>query len=141
MWGVSFGGYYAPRAVAFEKRVRACIAICGPFDYAGYWHVAGTNEVFTARAHCRTLEEGYEVARRINLAGVAERITCPLYIVGGELDRVTPPDEQRRLAAAAAGPVTLNIVPDGNHVVNNLPHLYRPQSADWMAGWLCARIA
>ena len=141
LWGVSFGGYYAPRAAAFEPRIRACVAICGPFDYAGHWHEAGTSEVFTARAHCTTPEAGYEVARRINLAGVAERIACPLYIVGGELDRVTPPDEQRRLAAAAKGPVTLNIVPGGNHVVNNLPHLYRPQSADWMAGWLGARVA
>src|SRR5262249_56346203 len=28
--GVSLGGYYAPRAAAFEKRVRACLAVGGP---------------------------------------------------------------------------------------------------------------
>jgi len=27
LWGVSLGGYYAPRAAAFETRVKACIAL------------------------------------------------------------------------------------------------------------------
>src|SRR5688572_15011889 len=27
LWGVSLGGYYAPRAAAYEKRVKACIAL------------------------------------------------------------------------------------------------------------------
>ncbi|MGA7682037.1 MAG: alpha/beta hydrolase, partial [Pseudolabrys sp.] len=27
MWGVSLGGYYAPRAAAFDKRIKACIAL------------------------------------------------------------------------------------------------------------------
>ena len=34
LWGVSLGGYYAPRAAAFEPRVRACISLTGPFDFA-----------------------------------------------------------------------------------------------------------
>ena len=34
LWGVSLGGYYAPRAAAFEKRIKACIALGGPFDWA-----------------------------------------------------------------------------------------------------------
>jgi hypothetical protein len=29
MWGVSLGGYYAPRAAAFDKRIKACIALGG----------------------------------------------------------------------------------------------------------------
>ena len=35
LWGVSLGGYYAPRAAAFEKRIRACIGLAGPYDWAG----------------------------------------------------------------------------------------------------------
>src|SRR5689334_15164875 len=39
VWGVSLGGYYAPRAAAFEKRFRACVALSGPFqrsaDFSG----------------------------------------------------------------------------------------------------------
>ena len=33
VWGVSLGGYYAPRAAAFEKRIKACIALAGPYDW------------------------------------------------------------------------------------------------------------
>ncbi|HZR69257.1 MAG TPA: alpha/beta fold hydrolase, partial [Burkholderiales bacterium] len=31
VWGVSLGGYYAPRAAAFEKRFKACVALSGPY--------------------------------------------------------------------------------------------------------------
>jgi len=31
--GISFGGYFAPRAVAFEKRIKACIANGGVYDF------------------------------------------------------------------------------------------------------------
>src|ERR1700730_7412382 len=37
LWGVSLGGYYAPRAAAFEPRVKACIALSGPYDFADCW--------------------------------------------------------------------------------------------------------
>jgi 2,6-dihydroxypseudooxynicotine hydrolase len=49
---------------------------------------------------------------------------------------VIPPDHPERLAAAASGPVTLNIVSDGNHVANNRPYKYRTQAGDWMASIL-----
>src|SRR3954471_8197857 len=37
IWGVSLGGYYSPRAAAYEKRIRACIALSGPFEWATIW--------------------------------------------------------------------------------------------------------
>ncbi|MFJ1260736.1 alpha/beta hydrolase family protein, partial [Cupriavidus sp. CuC1] len=37
LWGVSLGGYYAPRAAAFEKRIKACIALAGPYDFSIGW--------------------------------------------------------------------------------------------------------
>jgi 2,6-dihydroxypseudooxynicotine hydrolase len=69
---------------------------------------------------------------------VAGRITCPVYIVGGALDRVIPPDHAQRLASAVSGQVTLNMVADGNHVANNRPYKYRTQVGDWMAAQLSA---
>src|SRR5512145_1304181 len=35
--GVSLGGYYAPRAAAFEPRLRAAAAIGGPYDFGECW--------------------------------------------------------------------------------------------------------
>ena len=37
LWGVSLGGYYAPRAAAFDQRIKACIALSGPYDWGEVW--------------------------------------------------------------------------------------------------------
>jgi pimeloyl-ACP methyl ester carboxylesterase len=59
-------------------------------------------------------------------------------IVAGELDRLTPASEARRLAAEVAGPCELLVVPGGTHVANNRAYAYRPQTADWLAARLQA---
>src|SRR5436190_460614 len=35
--GVSLGGYYAPRAAAYEKRIKAVVAVSGPFAFGECW--------------------------------------------------------------------------------------------------------
>jgi 2,6-dihydroxypseudooxynicotine hydrolase len=59
MWGVSLGGYYAPRATAYEKRIKACIGISGPFEWKEIWKdLPGlTREAFRVRSHCKTEAE------------------------------------------------------------------------------------
>ncbi|HEX3169485.1 MAG TPA: alpha/beta hydrolase, partial [Burkholderiales bacterium] len=37
LWGVSLGGYYAPRAAAMEPRFAACVAWGGHWDYHESW--------------------------------------------------------------------------------------------------------
>ena len=71
---------------------------------------------------------------------MAKNITCPIYIVAGGLDRITPPEEANRLAAEVSGPKVISIVEDGNHVCHNRPYKVRPQTADWMAEQLVASI-
>ena len=134
LWGVSLGGYYAPRAAAFETRVRACVSLTGPFDFAEAFASAPelTRAAFVARCHAADDSAAMLVAQRMSLGDVAQRIKCPIYIVGGALDRVIPPDHPQRLAQSVSGPVVLNMVEDGGHVSNNRPYKYRPQSADWM---------
>ena len=140
LWGVSLGGYYAPRAAAFERRVRACISLTGPFDFSeAFMHAPDlTRAAFIVRSHSSDEHAAADIARLMSLAEVAHRIECPTYIVGGALDRVIPPDHAERLAEAVSGPVVLNMVEDGTHVVNNRPYRYRPSSADWMARQLHA---
>ena len=135
LWGVSLGGYYAPRAAAFEKRVKACIALAGPYNMGAAFDTLPelTRETFRVRAKCATLEEAKRHALTLSLEGVAENITCPLFIVTGKLDRVIPWQDAERLAREASGPVELLIVEDGNHVANNRAYRWRPRAADWMA--------
>ncbi len=140
VWGVSLGGYYAPRATAFEKRIKACIALGGPFDWAAAWDGLPelTREAFRVRSHCATQAEAKRHAATLSLTGVAQNITCPIYIMNGKLDRILPWRDAERLAREVKGPVTLNLIDDGNHVANNRVYRWRSQSADWMAEQLRA---
>jgi len=135
LWGVSLGGYYAPRACAFEKRIKACIALAGPYDWLGIWDQLPelTRAAFRVRSHAHDEIAAKQNAATLSLQGVADKIECPIFIVSGRLDRIVPPEEAERLAAEVKGPCELLIIPDGNHVANNRPYRYRPQTADWMA--------
>ncbi len=140
IWGVSLGGYYAPRAACFEKRVKACVALSGAYQRSGSFEGRPiiNVEAFRVRSHSASLEEAGKVALRMSLKGHAKNITCPIYIVAGTKDRLTSPDEARKLAAEVAGPCVLSVIEGGNHVVNNLWYRYRDQTADWMAQQLGA---
>ncbi len=135
MWGVSLGGYYAPRAAAFEKRVKACIALGGPFNWGAAWDKLPelTREAFRVRSHCATLAEAKKNAATLSLESIAGNITCPTFIVNGRLDRIVPAADAERLAREVKGPVTLMMIEDGNHIATNRAYRWRPQSADWMA--------
>jgi 2,6-dihydroxypseudooxynicotine hydrolase len=135
LWGVSLGGYFAPRAAAFERRVRACIALSGPFDWRQAWEAlpALSKEAFRVRSKSATLDEAREYTRKLTLVGVAKNITCPLFVVAGKQDRLVPWQDAERLASEASGPVEKLMIEDGNHVANNRGYRYRPQTADWMA--------
>ena len=135
LWGVSLGGYYAPRAAAFDDRIKACIALAGPFDWGEAWDGLPelTRGAFRVRSHCATLDEARRHAATLSLEGVAQRIACPMFIVAGKLDRVIPWQHAERLARAVKGPTELMLIEDGNHVANNRGYRWRLQSADWMA--------
>ena len=74
-----------------------------------------------------------ELAVYPSLVGIAGKITCPIYIVNGRLDRVVPATDAERLAREVKGPAELMMVEDGNHIANNRAYRWRSQSADWMA--------
>jgi fermentation-respiration switch protein FrsA (DUF1100 family) len=134
MWGVSLGGYYAPRATAFEKRIKACIALGGPFEFSRAWDTLPqvTREAIRGRTHAKSDEEAVKNISKLSLAGVAQNITVPIYIVNGRLDRIVPAADAERLAREVKGPVELMIVEDGNHIATNRAYRWRSQSADWM---------
>jgi 2,6-dihydroxypseudooxynicotine hydrolase len=113
LWGVSLGGYYAPRAAAFEPRVKAVVALTGPFDFAEAFRRAPplTREAFTARSFSASEEEALA---RPGRAARARRAAGRRRLGAGHADdgrgrdprrqqpplQVSPPD--RRLARPRA---------------------------------------
>jgi pimeloyl-ACP methyl ester carboxylesterase len=131
--GVSLGGYYAPRAAAFEPRVRAAAGVSGPFNFGEVWdeRPALTKETFQHHSGASSPEDAREKAFEISLEGVAERIQQPLLVVTGKNDRLVLWQESKRIADAAPN-ATWVLYEEGNHVCNNIPYKYRPLVADWL---------
>jgi len=137
--GVSMGGYYAPRAAAFEPRIRAVAAISGPYDMSANWEnlPALTRETLQHHTGARSAQEARDKAARLNLTGVLERVAQPALIVTGKLDRLIPWQDTKRIADEIGGAEWV-LYEDGTHVCNNLPFRYRPLVGDWMAEKLAA---
>ncbi|WP_405181065.1 alpha/beta fold hydrolase [Nocardia sp. NBC_01377] len=104
--GWSLGGYYVPRAAAFEKRLALCVAWGANHDWGKvqrrrveregerpvphYWNhvmwVWGETDLDTFLAH----------ADGVTLDGIVEQITVPFLIAHGENDRQIPLEYARR---------------------------------------------
>lgn len=114
---LSLGGYYAPRAAAFEPRLKCCVAWGAQWD----WHervVARLNPNATTQRSVShfadhlnwvfgqpSIEESMKIISQFKLDGVAQRIACPLLIVHGENDRQIPlAHAEALLNAATASP-------------------------------------
>lgn len=152
--GFSFGGYYAPRIVAFDNRYAACVAFGAMHWDMTEWVTEIRNSIArdpktsaTSRFQipwvfgATDLDEAIEIASRFNLVGVAERITCPFLVAHGENDRQVPLEDARKLVeAVGSSDKTLLAfsVEDGGaeHVqVDN-----RQVGVDAIADWLALRL-
>jgi dienelactone hydrolase len=134
VYGVSLGGYYAARVAAFEPRVRATVALAGPYSFGqGYDRLpALTRAAFRQRSGAAGDDQARERAAALTLAGAAERIASPLLVLTGKRDRVIAWEQAELLAREAPG-AELVLYDDGNHGLTNRPYESRTRMADWLA--------
>lgn len=134
LFGSSLGGYYAPRAAAFEPRIAAVIANCGPFDWGECWDGLPlvTREAFEHYAGAGDADEAKRLAASFTLDGVMGRLDRPLLVVHGTEDPLIPWEQGQRIADEAGGPSELLLIEGGNHGVNNLSYRWVPYAHDWM---------
>ncbi|HEX3589140.1 MAG TPA: alpha/beta hydrolase [Pseudonocardiaceae bacterium] len=134
VWGVSLGGYYAPRIASGDERVKACVALCGPYNFGEVW--AGlpelTRDTFRVRSYSETDEQARQAALTLGLAGRTANIRCPLLVVAGKRDRLIPWEDGKRLADEVAG-ARLLAIDIGNHGCANVAPMHRYRTADWVA--------
>jgi 2,6-dihydroxypseudooxynicotine hydrolase len=132
--GVSLGGYFAPRAAAYEPRVKAAICLAGAYDLAQHFehYPLLTREAFIYRCKAADETEARVKLQPFSLKGVASQITCPLLVIIGARDRLFPVEDSQQLVAEAGSNAELWLFAEGNHVCNNIPYKYRPQQADWL---------
>jgi dipeptidyl aminopeptidase/acylaminoacyl peptidase len=126
--GSSLGGYYAPRAAAYEPRVKACIAVSGPFRWGSHGKemMPVTREAYVNYLGAVDEDEAEVLASRLTLEDAAPKITCPLLIIAGKQDPLVGWENAQLLRDAAAGPTELHVFEEGNHSCQNIPHKVMP---------------
>jgi dipeptidyl aminopeptidase/acylaminoacyl peptidase len=132
--GVSLGGYYAPRAAAYEKRIKAAVGIGGPFNFGECWETmpGPTRDTVMHHTGAADLDETRAKASELDLSEAAPLIDQPLLVITGKLDRLIPWEQTKQIADTAPN-AEFVMFEEGNHVCNNIPYKYRPLTADWLA--------
>jgi dipeptidyl aminopeptidase/acylaminoacyl peptidase len=134
LMGISMGGIYGPLAAAGEKRIRALVALAGPYDLSECWPALNelTRAGYVFYTKSRDEAEAFERSKTLALHGVLEHVGQPMLVIHGARDRLFPPAQAERIVREAPD-ATLLMFPDGNHVCNNITYKYRPAMADWMS--------
>jgi dipeptidyl aminopeptidase/acylaminoacyl peptidase len=149
--GYSFGGYYASRVAAFEKRYRGGIAMS-----ALHWDLHGWQRDIKRRQdadpkgtpqsafHFRWImgcnddgEAALEKAKKFSLAEVAGKITCPFIIVHAAEDTVVPVANAHKLFEAIASKdkhLKILNAEDGGHYHAQADN--RQVGIDYIADWI-----
>ncbi len=131
--GHSMGDYLGARAVARDPRIRAAVLL-SPFYERGAWDSlsvflrTGYQRLFGARDEAETRA----IIQQLHLRDIAPNIRCPLLLIHGTQDTLTPAENSQRLAAAVSGPVDLQLLEGGKHVGNNMVYRVRPMAGDWL---------
>ena len=149
----SAGGYYAPRAAAFEPRYCACVAWGPHYDYHAVWEKRWAamkqdhNSVATSHFQLPwvlgtpDMETAMVKLKKFTLAGVAEKITCPMLILWGEEDKLTPREVARQLYdAVGSKDKTLKIFTTREGAAEHCQVDNRQMGTDYVCDWLAAHM-
>ena len=147
--GWSLGGYYAPRAAAFEKRLALVVAWGANHDWAEVQQRRlqreGENPVPHYWDHVQwvwgasSMDDFIEKTKNVKLDGVVEKITVPFLITHGANDRQIPVAYAQRSAEQAVNSPKLELrifdEPEGGteHIsIDNLTYV-GGFIADWVS--------
>jgi dienelactone hydrolase len=152
--GYSFGGYYAPRVAAFERRYAACVCLGALHWDLHAWQQrikdqlasdpkksAQSNFQFQWILGLSDSDAALERARQFSLVGIAEKISCPVLITHGQEDRVVPVEAAHKLYAALATPKkTLKIFTREEGGAEHCQVDDRPLGINFIADWIAANL-
>jgi dienelactone hydrolase len=152
--GYSFGGYYAARVAAFERRYAAGVAFA-----ALHWDLAAWQREIKRRQDndpkttaqstfhfrwvmgCDTVDAAIEKAEKFSLVEVAPKIACPFLVVHAQDDRVVPVASAHALYAALGSPrkhLKIFTAADGSTYHAQADN--RQVGVDYIADWIASTI-
>jgi 2,6-dihydroxypseudooxynicotine hydrolase len=131
--GRSLGSHYAAKAAAVDSRIKAAVSWGAMYHLRNYRTIPpNTQSGFMYVTGSKTLEEARPYFESVDLEGLAGKITCPLMIVNGGQDPITPSENVDLMRAEVSGPTEVLYWADATHCGHDVPHLCRPAMADFM---------
>ncbi len=136
LYSSDFGAYFAARAAAYEKRIKALVivtacydALKDLYDYGMESHRPGLQNALGAK----TPEETRKMLKQYNLKGIAEKITCPLLIMHGAETLVYPSTPAKRLfKEAQSQDKELHLLKSG-HTIMDIRQEFMCDTFDWLS--------
>jgi dienelactone hydrolase len=97
--GGSMAGYYAPRAVCFEHRIKGCVVWGALYDVLRdlYDPYPPLHEQLQWIGGCKSDEEARAKFRDFTLDGLLGRVRCPVLVTHGARDHMVPAASAQRL--------------------------------------------
>ncbi len=144
LMGISMAGYYAPRAAAFDPRVKALVCWSGCYSvledlYLFCPHLQPTLQRILGGV---SDAEAKKRLKSFTMEGVARNITCPTLITHGSEDRLMRVEGAKRLfAELGCSDKTLKIYDDpsaGGTI--HCSHDYWAHNLPFMLDWLGERL-
>ena len=135
VFGSDMGAYFAIRAAAFDKRVKAVGNLTACYDVYEDLYVPGKEahrEGLHALLGTSDPEEVKQKLSPFTLKGVAEKLTCPLFILHAEETVVYPIEPAHRLYREAKGPKELHVVNSGHTLMDRRMECIS-QAMDWIS--------
>ena len=116
--GYSFGGYFAPRVVSFEKRYKACVAFGAMIWDIPSWYrkiLEGLKSDAAKSSHstfqlkwvlgAKNDDDLLNKAKAFTLEGIAQNMECPFLVLHGENDRLVPLSEAYKVYEASGSKI------------------------------------
>jgi 2,6-dihydroxypseudooxynicotine hydrolase len=139
--GRSLGSHYAAQVAMLDDRVKAVIAWGSMFDLANYRSIPPlTLAGFLYVTGSKIVDEARPYLESIDLRRTPGRIKCPLMVVNGGRDPITPSENIERMRSLGNSTVEVLFWEDGSHCAHDRPHICRPAMADFMRHHLTPKI-
>jgi 2,6-dihydroxypseudooxynicotine hydrolase len=131
--GRSLGSHYAPRVAAVDDRVKAVVSWGAMYHLHNFRSIPElTRAGFLFVTGSKTVQEAEPYFQSVDLSEFAPKVTCPIMIVNGGLDPITPPENVEMMRAAVKGPTEVLFIADSIHCIHDRAHICRPAMADFM---------
>jgi 2,6-dihydroxypseudooxynicotine hydrolase len=113
--GLSLGGNMAIHIAASEVPIQSCAVVSPPFDPRSYFKKLFFLVQRAAHHIIGDSEQLDHFMESISLKNVAQKVKCPLLMIGGARDRILPGQDVIKLYESVSAPKKIFFYPDATH--------------------------